>query len=87
MSRPVGLVSYVAVASARSAMTVGASSSASAVAGAAQAGISISALSVNGMPRGDRRTVAGPGTFVSVTATSTPGGSANASATAYTNRH
>lgn len=86
MSRPVGLASCFAVASARSAMTVGVSSASCAAAEETQAGICVSAQSVNGIPRVDARIAAGADTFVSVTAASTPGGSASASATAHTSR-
>lgn len=86
MSRPVGLASCFAVASARSAMTVGVSSAARAAAGETQGSIGASARSVNGIPGVDARIAAGPGTFVSVTAASTPGGSASANATAHTSR-
>lgn len=48
--------------------------------GPPSAGISVSALSMNGKPAVDHQTAVGPGTSVSVTATSTPGGWASASA-------
>ena len=45
--------------------------------------ISVTASSVNGVPRTVNNAKRGPGTFVSATASSTPGGTASASATAF----
>ena len=45
-------------------------------------GIRVTALSVNGVPHAVTHTKAGPGTFVSATASSTSGGTASASASA-----
>jgi hypothetical protein len=73
---------FVALA-AGSAMAGSATSSAFAVGDDGTAGgISVSAASVNGVPPVASQTRTGPGTFVSATASSTPGGSASAYASA-----
>lgn len=84
MKRSISVVAAcVGVTTARYAMAESTASSAFVSSSAMPADASISAHSVNGAPPVDSRTAVGPGTFVSVTAASTPGGSASASASAY----
>jgi hypothetical protein len=81
MTRTVVLTMACAgVMAAGSSMAGSATSTASAVADGKGSGVSVSASSVNGVPRIDSRTIVRPGTIVSATARSSPGGSASASA-------